>query len=263
MADFLTTHHVRIDVGFAIRHPDPPHAGRRPSQAGPGVRPDLRLPSPFAPCLRGLPRLPTWRPHIILLGTSPQHVHRLTRAVCLWGVVPAYPQDRLQKEALEPCAAGADGPSAGDGLCPRPGQLRRVFHAERHPRPLHRLPHDSPMPGLKIRGGRVLVFAKIVGRFDGIRAATQRGNTPSRMAAHRLSDLPNACNPSDIGQLRPCKLFFRPLLWCLGYTNWPCLTPHLLLVKLLYFTMFQGEFWVMTSPKCGDKPFVYAHKSLF
>jgi hypothetical protein len=26
-----------------------------------------------------------------------------------------------------------------------------------------------------------------------------------------------------------------------------CLTPHLSLVKLLYVTMPQGEFWVMTS----------------
>src|SRR5215813_1952149 len=102
------------------------------------------------------------------------------------------------------------------------------------------------MPRLNIVGRGFFVFEKIVCGFDGIRAVTQLRNTPSRMNGHRLCDLFNARNTPDVRQLCPCKLFFRPLLWFWVYTNSHCLTPHLSLVKLLYVTMPQGEFWVMT-----------------
>src|SRR5215510_7072564 len=103
------------------------------------------------------------------------------------------------------------------------------------------------MPCLNIVGRGFFVFEKIVCGFDGIRAATELRNTPSRMHGHRLCDLFNARNTPDVRQLCPCKLFVRPLLWFWVYTNLHCLTPHLSLVKLLYVTMPQGEFWVMTS----------------
>ena len=107
--------------------------------------------------------------------------------------------------------------------------------------------NDGPMPCLNILGCGVLVFEKIVCRFDGLGAATQLGNTPSRVDGHRLCDLLNARNTPDVHQLRPCKLFFRPFLWFLGYTNLQRIPPHLPLVKSLDVTMPQGEFWVMTS----------------
>ena len=69
MAEFLATHQVFVDVGFAISHPDPPHAFWRAPQALTGLGPDLRLSGPFEPFLRRLSRLTTWRPHIILLVT--------------------------------------------------------------------------------------------------------------------------------------------------------------------------------------------------
>src|SRR5262249_5391039 len=118
-----------------------------------------------------------------------------------------------------------------------------------HPRLAHLLQNDGPMPRLNIVGCGFFVFEKIVCGFDGIRAATELRNTPSRMNSHRLCDLFNARNTPDVRQLCPCKLFFRPLLWFWVYTNSHCLTPHLSLVKLLYVTMPQGEFWVMTSPE--------------
>src|SRR5215813_7784106 len=92
-----------------------------------------------------------------------------------------------------------------------------------------------------------LVFKKVVRRFDGIGAATQLGDTTSRMDGHRLCDLLDACDAPDIGQLRSCKMFFCPSLWFLVHTHWQCITPYLSLRKPLYFTMPYREFWVMTS----------------
>ena len=93
------------------------------------------------------------------------------------------------------------------------------------------------MSRLNVRGRGVRVFEKIVRRFDGIRAATQLGETPSRMDCHRLCDRLDACDAPDIGQLRACKLGICPSLWVLVYTTLQCITPYLLLAKSLYFTM--------------------------
>src|SRR5262249_8272099 len=103
------------------------------------------------------------------------------------------------------------------------------------------------MPCLNILGYGFLVFEQIVCRFDGIRAAAQLWDTPSRMDGHRLCDLLDTCDASDIAQLRSCKLFFCPFLWFLVHTNLQCITSLFLVEKTLYFTMPQREFWVMTS----------------
>jgi len=57
------------------------------------------------------------------------------------------------------------------------------------------------------------------------------------MDGHRLSARLDACDAPDIGQLRPCNLFFYPSLGFWVHTNLPCITPYLSLVKPLYFTM--------------------------
>ena len=77
---------------------------------------------------------------------------------------------------------------------------------------LHRFPCQGPMPRLNVLGGGILMFEKIVGCFDGIRAATQRGILRPGWMAMASAICLDACNPSDIGQLRPCKLGFCPLL---------------------------------------------------
>ena len=78
------------------------------------------------------------------------------------------------------------------------------------------------MSCLNILGCGVLVFEKIVRRFDGIRTVTQLWNTASRMNGHRLGDCLDACDAPDICQLRPRKLFFCPSLWFLVHTNLQC-----------------------------------------
>ena len=86
------------------------------------------------------------------------------------------------------------------------------------------------MSCLNILGCGVLVFEKIVRRFDGIRTVTQLWNTASRMNGHRLGDGLDACDAPDIGQFRSCKLGLCPALWFLMYTNLQCITPYLSLV---------------------------------
>jgi hypothetical protein len=51
------------------------------------------------------------------------------------------------------------------------------------------------------------------------------------MDGHRFCDLLDACDPPDIGQFRPCKLFFCPSLWFLAHINLQCITPSLVLGK--------------------------------
>ena len=107
-----------------------------------------------------------------------------------------------------------------------------------HPSGLsHRFQHQGSMSRLNVLGRGFRVFEKSVRRFDGIGAATQLGNTLSRMDGHRRGYRLDARDAPDICQLRPCKLFFCPSLWFLVYTNLQCITPYLSLTKLLYFTM--------------------------
>ena len=83
VAEFLTTHHVCVNIRFAVGDPDPPHACRGTPHAVTGLGPDVGLASAFEPLLRGLSGLATWRPHIIWLITSAAHLDRLTFVVVL------------------------------------------------------------------------------------------------------------------------------------------------------------------------------------
>jgi hypothetical protein len=83
---------------------------------------------------------------------------------------------------------------------------------------------------LHMVGGGCLVLKKIVCRFDGIRAVTQRWESASRRDGHRLSARLDACDAPDIGELRSCKRFFGPSLRGVAYPTLPCITPYLSLV---------------------------------
>jgi hypothetical protein len=118
VASFLTTYQVFVDIRFAVGNPDPPHAFRRTPHALTCLGPDLRLAGAFEPLLRGLSGLTTWRPHVIVLGTSADDLDGLTLAVILRGIRPAHAQHRVQKETLESCGAIADGSEARNRLFP-------------------------------------------------------------------------------------------------------------------------------------------------
>jgi hypothetical protein len=84
----------------------------------PGWGPDLGLASAFEPLLRGRSGLATWRPPIIVLLTSADHLDRLTFVVGLEGGRPAHAQPRVQQDTLESCGAVTHGAATRNRLLP-------------------------------------------------------------------------------------------------------------------------------------------------
>jgi hypothetical protein len=115
-----------VKVRVAIGHPDPLHVWRSVAHALTGWGPDWRRSGASETLLRCCSWPAPWRPHLILLVPSPQHLDWTPLGGVLRGVWPAPTQDSVSQAALEPGGTVAAGAKPRQSRLPRPGQLRRI-----------------------------------------------------------------------------------------------------------------------------------------